>query len=278
MFNSGNPALNEQTFNQFGMDYDRAGALTAPRPDTMTMSGTVWKTALLLLAVVASGTFTWGLMMEFVNTPADQIATLPAWKTPMPWMLGGIFGGLALALVIVFKPTTAPYLSPVYAVVKGLFLGAVSALYEAQFGAGTAGGMALNGIVAQAIGLTFGVAAAMLIAYATRIIRVTEKLRAGIVIATGGVFLFYLVAIALGFFGIQVPLLHSSGPLGIGLSLVIVAIAAFNLLLDFDLIERGSKQGAPKYMEWYGAFGLLVTLVWLYLEILRLLAKLQNRN
>ncbi|MEM8782448.1 MAG: Bax inhibitor-1/YccA family protein [Planctomycetota bacterium] len=256
MFNSGNPALNEDTFS---VPYDRADAIT--QPETMTVMGTVWKTALLLLAVVGAGTFTWGLAMSSGALPAA-------------WTFGGMIVGLVLALVIIFKPVTAPFLSPLYAVAQGLFLGGVSAMYEMNF----SGGAGLDSIVIQAVGLTFGVTAAMLIAYATRIIKVTEKLRAGIVIATGGVFLFYLVAIGLSFFGVSVPLLHSSGPLGIGLSLVIVAIAAFNLLLDFDLIERGSAAGAPKHMEWYGAFGLMVTLIWLYLEILRLLAKLQNRN
>ncbi len=272
MFNAGNPALNDQTFDQpgdqFGTTYDSNGSLVQNQPETMTMMGTVWKTALLLMAVVAAGTFTWNMAMAGSGNPT-------------PWMWGGAIGGLVLALVIIFKPTTAPFLAPVYAVAEGLFLGAVSAFYEMSFGAGNTeatGGLALNGIVVQAVGLTFGVAAAMLIAYATRIIRVTEKLRAGIVIATGGVFLLYMVSIVLGMFGIEVPLLHSSGLMGIGISLVIVTIAAFNLLLDFDLIERGSHAGAPKYMEWYGAFALLVTLVWLYLEILRLLSKLQSRN
>ncbi|MEM1099315.1 MAG: Bax inhibitor-1/YccA family protein [Planctomycetota bacterium] len=261
MFNSGNPAMNENTF---AMPYDRADAIS--RPEGMTVMGTVYKTMLLLLAVVASGTFTWNMAMSSGTIPGA-------------WTFGGMIAGLVLALVIIFKPTTAPFLSPLYAVAQGLFLGGVSAFYEMNFGAGqSSGGVALNGIVIQAVGLTFGVTAAMLIAYATRIIRVTEKLRAGIIMAVGGVMLFYVVSIVLGLFGVDVPLLHSNGPLGIGISLVIVAIAAFSLLLDFDLIERGSAAGAPKYMEWYGAFGLMVTLIWLYLEILRLLAKLQSRD
>jgi uncharacterized YccA/Bax inhibitor family protein len=157
--------------------------------------------------------------------------------------------------------------APLYAVLEGLFLGGISALYELKF----------QGIVIQAVALTFGTLAALLLAYKSRLIKVTENFKLGVVAATGGIALVYLISIGLGFFGIRMPYLHDSGPIGIGISVFIVIVAALNLVLDFDFIEQGAAQGAPKYMEWYAAFGLLVTLIWLYLEILRLLAKVRRR-
>jgi uncharacterized YccA/Bax inhibitor family protein len=158
--------------------------------------------------------------------------------------------------------------APVYAVLEGLFLGGISAFYEAQF----------QGIVIQAVGLTFGTLAALLLAYKSGMIRATENFKLGVAAATGGIMLVYLVSLGMSFFGMRMPYLHESGPLGIGISVFIVVIAALNLVLDFDFIEQGAAQGAPKYMEWYAAFGLLVTLIWLYLEILRLLSKLRSRD
>ena len=219
----------------------------------MTISGTVNKTGILLLLVALGTTFTW-------NTSG------PLAK---PLMIAGLVGGFVVSLVTVFKKEWSPVTAPIYALLEGLFLGGISAIYAAQSQG--------NAIVLQAIMLTFGVLAGMLGLYQSRIIRVTHKLRMGILAATVGILIYYLAAALLSFFNVQVPMIHDSGWVGIGFSLFVVAIASFNLLLDFDLIESGVGAGAPRYMEWYCAFGLMVTLVWLYLEILRLLSKLQRR-
>ncbi len=258
-----NPAMNESTFD---LSYD-----VAPK-DVMTMNGTLSKSLMLVGILGLAASFSWAMTTRGgVFDPG----------VAMPWILGGAVGGLILALVTIFKPTASPFTAPIYALFEGLFLGAVSAMYEAVYGAGaaTSSGAAspFSGIVVQAAGLTICVLGVMLVLYMTRIIRVTAKLRAGIIAATGAVMVFYLISIGLSLFGVSMPYLHSPSPLGIGISLVIVGIAAFNLLLDFDLIERGIQRQAPKYMEWYAGFALLVTLVWLYLEILRLLAKLRSR-
>jgi uncharacterized YccA/Bax inhibitor family protein len=208
---------------------------------------------LTLLTVAAA--FTWS---QFEKDPARA----------MPWVAVGGIGGLIVCLVTVFKSAWSPVTAPVYAVLEGLLLGAISAAFNARF----------QGIVFQAVLLTFGTLGALLLAYRTRVIRATENFRLGVFAATGGIALLYLVSIVLGFFGKSIPFLHSSGTFGILFSLFVVVVAALNLVLDFDFIEQGSNSGAPKYMEWYAAFGLLVTLVWLYLEILRLLAKLSSRR
>jgi uncharacterized YccA/Bax inhibitor family protein len=184
------------------------------------------------------------------------------------WVIGGALVGFGLAMVTVFKKAWSPVTGPLYALAEGLLLGGLSAVFERQF----------PGIVIQAVSLTFGVAFALLLAYTTRLIKPTENFKMGVAAATGGVALVYLTSMVLGLFGVSMPFLHDASPLGIGISIVIVIIAALNLVLDFDFIEQGAEQGAPKYMEWYAAFGLVVTLVWLYLEILRLLSKLQSRN
>jgi uncharacterized YccA/Bax inhibitor family protein len=186
----------------------------------------------------------------------------------MPLVLGGAIGGLVLALVTAFKKTWAPFTAPLYAVVEGVFIGALSAIFEARY----------PGIVIQAVGLTFGTMAAMLLAYRSGLIRATEKFKLGVVAATGGILLLYLAQFVMGFFGHSMGFISGNGFMAIGFSAFVVIIAALNLVLDFDLIESGAQSGAPKYMEWYGAFALTVTLVWLYLEILRLLSKLQSRN
>ncbi len=186
----------------------------------------------------------------------------------MPWVIGGAIGGLIVALVTVFKKTWAGITSPVYALLEGLFLGGISAIFEAQY----------PGIVIQAVALTFGTLFSLLLAYKSRLIKVTENFKLGVAAATGSIFLIYLANMLLGFFGIHMPFIHESGIIGIGFSLVVVVIAALNLVLDFDFIENGAASGAPKYMEWYAAFGLMVTLIWLYLEMLRLLAKLRSRK
>jgi uncharacterized YccA/Bax inhibitor family protein len=182
------------------------------------------------------------------------------------WMYGGLIGGLVFAVITIFKKTWAPYTAPVYAILEGLVIGGISAYAESQF----------KGIVFQAVALTFGTLLSLLVAYRSGVIKVTEKFRLGVVAATGAIFLVYIVSMVLGFFGVSVPLIYSGGTIGILFSLFVVVIAALNLVLDFDFIERGAVEGAPKYMEWYGAFGLMVTLIWLYIEFLRLLTKLRQ--
>jgi uncharacterized YccA/Bax inhibitor family protein len=234
---------------------DRAFTFDTPAVTTMTIGGTVLKTAILLVLLGTAASITWAKALE-----GGANINL--------YVMGGAIGGLVLALITSFKPAVSPYTSPFYAVCEGLFLGAISAMFETAY----------PGIAFQAVGLTFFTLAALLVAYTSRLIKATENFKLGIVAATGGICLFYLVAMVLGFFGVQIPYLFGNGWMGIGFSVVVVTIAALNLVLDFDFIETGVARGAPKYMEWYGAFGLLVTLVWLYLEILKLLAKLRSRD
>lgn len=249
---SGNPALNANTF------LDAASGRVVGAGDTaMSLNGTVNKTAFLLILVLVGAMFTW-----------DRFSGPDSMPSIMPWMLGGAIGGFVLALVTVFKKTWAPVTAPLYALLEGLFVGGVSAMFELRF----------PGIVMQAVGLTFGTLAALLMAYRSGLIRATENFKLGVVAATGGIALVYLANIVMGFFGHSMGFIHDSGLLGIGFSAVVVVVAALNLVLDFDFIESGVEAGAPKYMEWYGAFGLVVTLIWLYLEMLRLLSKLQSRN
>ena len=255
MMRSGNPTLNDKTFENFGA-YSRDLSREQNRSTTMTISGTVHKTAFLLLLAMGSACFTWSRTFE----------TDPA--TAMPWAIGGAIVGFIAAVVICFKHTWAPGLAPVYAIAEGLFLGGTSAVFESQY----------PGIVIQAVGGTFGTLFGLLMAYQSGLIRATENFKLGIVAATGGICLVYMISIVGGLFGFQIPLIHESGWIGIGFSLFVVVIAALNLVLDFDFIEQGAERGAPKYLEWYGAFALMVTLVWLYLEILRLLAKLRDRR
>jgi len=245
---TGNPGLNEKTF----AGLPRAGSVG----EAMTLQGTINKSFVLLLVLMASALWPWSMFMASGN-PGDVGAP----------MIGGMIGGLILALIISFKPTTAPFLSIPYAACEGLMLGSISALFERKY----------PGIAIEAVGLTFGVMGALLLGYTTRLIRVTERFRSIVVGATMGIALFYLVAMVLGFFHVNTGQVFGPSPLGIIVSLVVVGVAALNLVLDFDLIERGVAQGAPRYMEWYSAFGLLVTLVWLYMEMLRLLRNLQSR-
>jgi uncharacterized YccA/Bax inhibitor family protein len=217
----------------------------------MTLQGTVNKTGVLLLLCIGSAVFAW---------------TQPALSGPL--LLVGLIGGLIACLVGTFKPATSPVAAPLYAVLEGLVLGVFSRILESRY----------HGIVANAMLLTFGVLGLMLLLYSTRVIRVTPGLAKAIVVATGAVMLVYVVDMVLNMFGTRVAYIHESGPIGIGISLVIVGIAAFNLLLDFAVIEQSVSQSAPRFMEWYCGMALLVTLVWLYLEILRLLAKLRGRD
>lgn len=185
----------------------------------------------------------------------------------MPLTIGGAIGGFVLALICVFKKTTAPFIAPMYALAEGLFLGGVSAFFEMRF----------PGIVMQAVGLTFGTLFALLMAYRSGLIKPTENFKLGVVAVTGAICLLYVVNMVLRLVGFDgMGFIHEGGTFGIIFSLVVVVIAALNLVLDFDFIENGVEMGAPKYMEWYAAFGLLVTLIWLYLEMLRLLAKLRS--
>ncbi len=243
-----NPALSSSTFTGFG----RVAAA-----DAMSIQGTVNKAAVLLLCVLITATWVWNLFYQTMN-PNDVV----------PWLTLGAIAGFIVALVTIFKKTWAGVTAPIYALLEGLVIGGLSALAEAQF----------HGIVIQAVGLTFGTCLALLLAYKSRLIRATENFKMGVVAATGGIVLVYLATIILGFFGVQIPLIHQSGVVGIGFSLFVVIIAALNLVLDFDFIEQGAAAGAPKYMEWYAAFGLMVTLIWLYIEILRLLTKLRSRE
>jgi len=249
MIRSGNPALKESTF------------ATVPRAATfggeaMTIQGTANKAFLLLAFVLVPAMYTWNL----------AVSEGPEVVYPLA-MVGGI-AGLVLALLTIWKKTWAMVTAPLYAVAQGLALGAISSIFEVRF----------PGIVIQAVGLTFGIFAALLFAYKSRMIQATENFKLGVAAATGGVFIIYLVQFGLSFFGIQIPYIHESGMIGIGFSLVICVIAALNLVMDFGFSEAGEKTGAPKYMEWYAAFGLLVTLIWLYMEILRLLSKLRGKN
>jgi len=239
---SGNPVLGEGTF---GRDRAIRGA------EIMTVAGTVNKTALLFLILFVTATYAWN------QGPAAG-----------GLILVGAIGGLVVALLTVWKKTWAPVTAPIYGAFEGLALGGISVFFESRY----------PGIVSQAVFLTFGTLAALLIAYRSGWIKATENFKLGVVAATGGIFFVYLISFVLGFFGISIPLIHGSGIFGILFSLSVVVIAALNLVLDFDFIEQGAEQGAPKYMEWYAAFGLMVTLVWLYLEILRLLSKLQQRR
>ncbi len=249
LYKSGNPVLTEKSFSDSLLELNQ---------ERMTVRGTANKFGLLLLMVLAAASFTWSLFSQGANV--------------LPWMWGSMIGGFVVALVITFKKTWAPYLALAYALLEGLFLGAVSAVFNAVFAE------SYPGIVMQAVLLTLGTSAAMYGLYYFRIIRATNTFKKVIITATAGIFVFYLIAIVLRLFGVQMPYLHDSSMIGIGISLFIVAIAALNLILDFDRIEQGAAQGAPKYFEWYSAFGLLVTIVWLYLEILRLLSKLASRD
>lgn len=237
---SGNPALTSKIFLELGR---------ADTANAMTIQGTVNKTGLALLLLMASATLTW-------NSPE---------ASGLIWV--GALGGFIVALITIFNKTAAPYTVPVYAVLEGLFLGGISRIFESMY----------PGIVQQAVFLTFGTLGALLLAYRSGLIKATENFKLGVTAATGGIAFVYLVSIVMGFFGIHFSMIHSSGPMGILFSAFVVVIAALNLVMDFDFIEEGAENGAPKYMEWYAAFGLLVTLIWLYLEILRLLAKLRKR-
>jgi uncharacterized YccA/Bax inhibitor family protein len=253
LFKSGNPALSENKFR------DTVLADVVTHENAMTLRGTLNKFGFLFLMVLGTSFYSWKEFAEGGNV------------VPMIWT--GALGGLAVAIVITFKKQWSPYLAPLYALLEGLFIGAISSMYNYAFAA-----KAPN-LIFNAVGLTFGVAIAMYLLYSFRIIKATEKFKSVIITATVGIGIFYLITMALNMFGYNnMPFLHEGSTFGIIFSLFVVSIAALNLILDFDMIERGTEMGAPKYMEWYGAFGLMVTIVWLYLEILRLLAKVSGRK
>src|SRR5579883_334661 len=244
---TGNPGLNEKTFASL----PRLGIGV----EGMTLKGTIDRSFLLLIVLMLAALWPWSQFMA--SGDAQAVSST---------MLLGLIGGFVLALIISFKASTAPYLAIPYAALEGLAVGGISAVLEQHY----------PGIAIQAVGLTFGVLAVLLVAYRMRWVRATAQFRAMVIGATGGIALLYLATMILGFFHVAVPVLYAATPLGIGISLVVVGVAALNLVLDFDVIERGVAGGAPKYMEWYAAFGLMVTLVWLYIEILRLLSKVRR--
>jgi len=247
MIRSGNPAL---TANSFTNNVPYTGA------EYMTLEGAVTKTSILLVIAAMSAAGSW------------MITASSGGALAFPLTIVGALGGFVLSMVIIFKKTTAPFVAPIYAAVEGLFLGAISMVFDRYY----------PGIVIQAISLTFGVTAALLMAYISRVIKPTQNFRLGVVAATGGIALFYIVSLVLSLFGVMPHIHASSSPLSIGFSFFVVVIAALNLVLDFDFIENAAAAQTPKYMEWYAAFGLMVTLVWLYIEILHLLAKLRGRD
>ena len=242
-----NPVLSEKIFQKES---------AAIHSTTMTIKGTAMKSLVLVLMVLAGASYTWKVFYQAIDP-----------SSVTPWMWGGAIGGFVTAIIISFKPQLAQYLAPVYAVLQGLFLGAISATFNSAFA------QSAPGIVMNATLLTIITALVMLVVYKMNIIKVDGKFAKVMLIAIGSIAFYYIISIILGIFGVNLTMLHNSGPLSIGISIVIVLVAAFSLLLDFNFIEKASAAGAPKYMEWYGAFGLMVTLIWLYLEILKLLAK-----
>ncbi len=253
IFQTGNPTLSEKIFSK---------SLSPANTGLMTVRGSIQKFGFLLLMVIAGAAYTWKMYFE---GKAPTMMTL---------FFVGMIGGLVCALVISFKPTTAKYLAPAYGLLEGFVLGGLSAIINDQFKA------KYPNIVLQAVLLTFGVAFAMFLLYNFRIIKPTQKFKAIISSSILGIFLFYMASMVLGLFGVHMTFMswNDASPLGIGISLFVIVIAAFSLIMNFEQIEVGEQMGAPKYMEWYSAFGLLVTLIWLYIEILRLLSRLSSRN
>ncbi|MEY4702429.1 MAG: hypothetical protein RIR96_326 [Bacteroidota bacterium] len=248
LFKSGNPTLSEGRF--------RDTVINIGSSEAMTVRGTLNKFGFMLIMLMGTAFYSWKEVANF----GENIMGL---------VLAGAIGGFVVALVMIFKKEWAKFLAPLYALLEGLFIGAVSAMYEASF----------PGLVANAVGLTFGVGVSMYFLYSFRIIKATERFKSVVMTATMGIAIFYFLVWILSMFGINnMSFLHEGSTFGILFSLGVVVIAALNLILDFDMIEQGAAAGAPKYMEWYGAFGLMVTFVWLYLEILRLLSKISSRD
>jgi len=254
MIRTSNPALSKNVFT-------RAQAGAYAQSETMTLQGAINKSLMMIVLVLVGAIYTWNL---FYNAPTLEAGAGAVTK----WMAIGGIGGFIASLVTIFKRSWSALTAPLYAVLEGLFLGALSAFFEAQY----------PGMVMQAVALTFGTLLVMLLAYKSGWIKVTQKFRMGVFAATGAIALVYLISFILGMFGINSHLMSfGGGGIGILISLVVVGVAALNLVLDFDFIHKGSQAGLPKYMEWYAAFGLMVTLVWLYIEMLRLLSRF-SRN
>jgi len=239
-----------------GTTYDVTGSRAGYGP-SMTVTGTVNKAGILLLLVLSTAIYTWNQAIS-----AQDPSSVGGYT-----MIGAV-GGFIFALITIFKKEWAGVTAPVYALLEGLFLGSISAMFELRF----------PGIAMQAVALTFGTCFAMLLAYRSGLIKATPKFQVGVIAATGGIALTYFASMILGLFHVQVPGIFGAGPIGILFSVGVVIVASLNLILDFNFIEQGARQNAPKYMEWYSAFGLMVTLVWLYLEILRLFSKLRDRR
>lgn len=240
---SSNPVMGDKVYEKSTQE----GAVQTM--ERMTVQGAINKSFLLMGVLLCTGAV--------------------GWMFPNPIMMwGGAIGGLVIVLLAVWKTHWSPILAPIYAALEGLFVGSISAIYASAF----------DGIVFHAVSLTMAVLFLMLFIYKTGIIKVTSKFRTGVIMATGAVMLVYVLSFVLGFFGINLPFLHEGGMIGIGISLVIIGIASLNLLLDFDNFDKGEQMGAPKYMEWFSAMGLMITLVWLYIEILRLLAMLSSSD
>jgi len=256
MFRTSNPALGDHVF-------DKAKQNSAPNTERMTIAGTVNKTAILLGLALITAMWSWNVVF-----PGSASTTVDALPSPPGWLLmGAPFIAFILAIVTIFKAQWAPISAPLYALFEGLFLGTISAMFEVRY----------PGIAMQAAFGTLATLGGLLMAYRTGFIKPTENFRLGLFAATSGIMMLYMISFVMSLFGGNMPFIHESGLMGIGFSLFVVVIAALNLVLDFDFIENGETSGAPQYMEWYGAFGLMVTLVWLYIEMLRLLAKLRNR-
>lgn len=254
LFQSGNPTLSQKIFDR---------SIDTANTGTMTVRGAITKFGFLMLMVIAGAAYTWNLYAQY------KMQTM----TTMLWI--GLIGGLVTGLVVSFKPTLAKYLAPAYGLLEGFVIGALSAIVDGMFAE------KYPNLVLTAVGLTFGVALAMFLLYNFRIIRPTQKFKSIILSSVIGIMLFYLITIVLSAFGVNMQFMSitDSSPLGIGISLFVTAIAALSLILDFEMIEVGAETGAPKYMEWYSAWGLLVTMVWLYIEVLKLLSRLaSSRN
>lgn len=263
LFKSGNPSFGKDTYKKVertsepsNETYNKVERVAVDTSNVMTVNGAIGKTGILLALVVAGAAITWNMY----GSPTYYNMVMPLF-----WL--GLIGAFIASMVIIFKKTMAPYLAPVYAALEGLALGGISVIADSY----------MPGIVFNAIALTFLVTTIMLVLYRFRVIRATQRFRSIILIATASIAIFYLGSFVLSFFGVHSPL-YSSGLLGIGISVAIIIVAALNLIIDFDFIEQGEEVQAPKFMEWYGAFGLMLTLVWLYVEILRLLMKIAASN
>ncbi len=255
-YRSKNPALNDRVWSE-AQSYGG---------ESMSIQGAVNKCFIMLFLAVMSASWIWGKLMQPISPLADPAEVARSLAPVVPLVMGGGIVGFILVVVTGFKLNWSPVTAPLYAVCEGFVLGGVSAMFERRY----------PGIAIQAVSLTFGTLFCLLMAYRSGLIHVTDKMRLGLSAALGGIFLVYITNMILGFFHRQIPFIYGSGPVSIGFSLIVVCVAALFLVIDFDLIERYSAQGAPKFMEWYGAMSLLITLVWLYFEILTLLAKLRE--